>query len=110
MAGKRAKQAANSAAGHVHGPGCNHDHTHDGHAHGEPVLKIKHRSDDAEQRSKDELFVRLALVAQTMIDTHGKDFAMGALVLSARFIAEGKPLVKSENSTTGANTATATTS
>jgi hypothetical protein len=27
-----------------------------------------------------------------MIAAHGKDFAMGALILSARFIAEGKSL------------------
>jgi hypothetical protein len=40
--------------------------------------------------------VRLAQVAEAMIDAHGKDFAMGALVLTARFIAEGKPLTKPE--------------
>ena len=45
-----------------------------------------------EDRSKDEFFVKLAQVAEAMIDAHGKDFAMGALVLTARFIAEGKPL------------------
>jgi hypothetical protein len=50
----------------------------------------------AEDRSKDEYFVKLAQVAEAMIDTHGKDFAMGALVLTARFIAEGKPLAKPE--------------
>ena len=48
----------------------------------------------AEDRSKDEYFVKLAQVAEAMIDAHGKDFAMGALVLTARFIAEGKPLIK----------------
>ena len=47
-----------------------------------------------EDRSKDEFFVKLADVAQAMIAAHGKDFAMGALVLTARFIAEGKPLIK----------------
>jgi hypothetical protein len=31
-----------------------------------------------------------------MIFAHGKDFAMGALILTARFIAEGKPLTKPE--------------
>ena len=45
-----------------------------------------------EDRSKDEFFVKLAQVAESMVDAHGKDFAMGALVLTARFIAEGKPL------------------
>ena len=49
---------------------------------------------DNDDRSKDELFVRLAFVADAMIKAHGKDFTMGALVLAARFIAEGKPLVK----------------
>jgi hypothetical protein len=49
-----------------------------------------------EDRSKDEFFVKLADVAEAMIAAHGKDFAMGALVLTARFIAEGKPLTKRE--------------
>ena len=113
MGGKRDRRAVHGSAGHVHGPGCNHDHAGDGLAPsqsktpGEFKLNIHHRSDDAEQRSKDELFVRLALIAQSMIGAHGKDFAMGALVLSARFIAEGKPLVKSESPLAGAATAAA---
>ena len=49
-----------------------------------------------EDRLKDEFFVKLAQLAEAMIDAHGKDFAMGALVLTARFIAEGKPLIKAE--------------
>lgn len=49
-----------------------------------------------QDRSKDELFVKLADVAEAMIAAHGKDFAMGALVLTARFIAEGKPLTNRE--------------
>jgi hypothetical protein len=49
-----------------------------------------------EDRSKDEFFVKLANVAEAMIAAHGKDFAMGALVLTARFIAEGKPLTKQD--------------
>ncbi len=47
-----------------------------------------------EDRSKDAFFVRLAEIAEAMIARHGKDFAMGTLVLAARFIAEGKPLIK----------------
>ncbi len=47
-----------------------------------------------EDRSKDAFFIRLAEVAEAMIERHGKDFAMGTLVLAARFIAEGKPLIK----------------
>ena len=38
--------------------------------------------------------MKLAHVAEAMIAAHGKDFAMGALILTARFIAEGKPLIK----------------
>ena len=45
-----------------------------------------------EDTSKDSLFERLGLLAEEMIAAHGKDFAMGALVLAARFIAEEKPL------------------
>ena len=47
-----------------------------------------------EDRSKDAFFVRVAELAEAMIARHGKDFAMGTLVLSARFIAEGKPLLR----------------
>jgi hypothetical protein len=49
-----------------------------------------------EDRSKDEFFLKLADVAEAMIAAHGKDFAMGALVLTARFIAEGRALTKPE--------------
>jgi len=45
-----------------------------------------------EASSKDRFFVELGSLAEAMIEAHGKDFAMGALVLAARFIAEGKPL------------------
>ena len=48
----------------------------------------------AEEKSKDAFFVELARLTEAMIAKHGKDFAMGTLVLSARFIAENKPLVK----------------
>ena len=46
----------------------------------------------SETASKDHFFERLGLLADEMIAVHGKDFAMGTLVLAARFIAEGKPL------------------
>ena len=46
-----------------------------------------------EARSKDAFFVQVAEVAEAMIARHGKDFAIGTLVLSAKFIAEGKPLI-----------------
>ena len=46
-----------------------------------------------EDRSKDAFFVQVAEIAEAMIARHGKDFAIGTLVLSAKFIAEGKPLI-----------------
>jgi hypothetical protein len=46
----------------------------------------------AEDISKDAFFERVGRLAEEMIAAHGKDFAMGTLVLAARFIAEGKPL------------------
>ena len=46
-----------------------------------------------EERSKDAFFVQVAEIAEAMIARHGKDFAMGTLLLSARFIAEGRPLI-----------------
>jgi hypothetical protein len=54
-----------------------------------------------EDRSKDEFFVKLAQLSEAMIAAHGKDFAMGALILSARFIAEGRPLTKPVESVSG---------
>jgi hypothetical protein len=50
-----------------------------------------------EERSKDAFFVRIAEIAEAMIARHGKDFAIGAFVLSAKFIAEGKPLINRNN-------------
>jgi len=47
-----------------------------------------------EDSSKDAFFVQVAQLAEAMIARHGKEFAMGTLILSARFIAEGKPLIK----------------
>ena len=46
-----------------------------------------------EDRSKDVFFVQVAELAEAMIARHGRDFAVGVLVLSAKFIAEGKPLI-----------------
>lgn len=43
---------------------------------------------DNDQESKDRFFATLATISDEMIAAHGKDFAMGALVLAARFIAE----------------------
>ena len=43
-----------------------------------------------EELSKDRYFNQVAEVAQQMMADHGKDFAMGTLVLAARWIAEGR--------------------
>ena len=55
-----------------------------------------------EDKSKDAFFVQLAKVVEAMVDRHGKDFAMGTLVLSARFIAEGKVLISRKTGVTTA--------
>ena len=54
-----------------------------------------------EEHSKDEFFRRLAVVGEDMIAAHGKDFAIGALVLLARFLVEGKELAKPSEPTIG---------
>jgi hypothetical protein len=43
-----------------------------------------------EDTSKDRFFERVGDLAKEMILAHGADFAMGVLILTARFIAEGK--------------------
>lgn len=43
-----------------------------------------------EDLSKDAFFTRIAEISQEMIGAHGKDFAMGTLVLAARWIADNK--------------------
>lgn len=44
----------------------------------------------ADEQSKDRYFQQLAKVAEEMVDDHGKDFAAGALVLAARWVAENR--------------------
>lgn len=44
-----------------------------------------------EYPTKDQFFERLGAIGDAMVTAYGKDFAMGALVLAARFIAENKP-------------------
>jgi hypothetical protein len=39
---------------------------------------------------KEQFFDRLGAMADEMIEAYGKDFALGALILTARFVAEGK--------------------
>ena len=43
-----------------------------------------------EHFSKEQFFEQLGAIADAMIAAYGKDFAMGALVLTARFVAEGE--------------------
>jgi hypothetical protein len=50
-----------------------------------------------EERSKDAFFVQIAEIAEAMIARHGRDFAIGAFLLSAKFLAEGKPLINRDN-------------
>lgn len=40
--------------------------------------------------SKDHFFQQVANLSNAMTDAHGTDFAMGTLVLAARFLAEGQ--------------------
>lgn len=51
---------------------------------------VSDMSGEAEAASKDAFFKQLADIASAMTAAHGKDFSMGALVLAARFIAEGE--------------------
>jgi hypothetical protein len=44
----------------------------------------------AEEQSKDLFFQQLAKISEEMIDEHGKDFATGALILAAQWIAQGR--------------------
>ncbi len=54
-----------------------------------------------EDRSKEKFYEEVAALGNAMITAHGRDFAMGVLVLAARFIAESKPLTKPADGATG---------
>lgn len=43
-----------------------------------------------EEKSKDAFFQRIALIGEEMIAAHGREFAVGAFVLAARWITEGR--------------------
>jgi len=47
-----------------------------------------------EDNSKDAFFAQVAEMTEAMIALHGRDFAIGTLVLAAKFVAEGRPLIK----------------
>lgn len=51
----------------------------------------------AEQKSKDAFFEKIAKLSEEMIAAHGKEFSMGALVLGARWIAEGRAGAERKN-------------
>src|SRR5258708_36321733 len=53
-------------------------------------MQKKETTMTGEHLSKDQFFERLGVIGDEMIAAYGKDFAMGAFVLAARFIAEGK--------------------
>ncbi|MGJ5220047.1 hypothetical protein ACQR16_12135 [Bradyrhizobium oligotrophicum] len=55
-----------------------------------------------EDRSKDVFFAQVGAIAEAMVARHGNDFAIGTLVLAAKFIAEGRPLVGRAAGTAGA--------
>jgi hypothetical protein len=47
-----------------------------------------------DDESKDVFFIQVAELAEAMIARHGRDFAIGTLVLAAKFIAEDRSLIK----------------
>ncbi|UFZ07311.1 hypothetical protein LQG66_13805 [Bradyrhizobium ontarionense] len=55
-----------------------------------PPLQAEQGEDD---RSKDAFFAQVGEIAEAMIARHGSEFAIGTLVLAAKFVAEGRPLV-----------------
>lgn len=55
-----------------------------------------------EDRSKDAFFAQVGEIAEAMIARHGSQFAIGTLVLAAKFVAEGRPLVSRCGETSGA--------
>ena len=57
---------------------------------------------DNETASKDVFFQQLADISNAMTAAHGKEFAMGALVLAARFLAEGEARERAAATSAGA--------
>jgi hypothetical protein len=52
-----------------------------------------------EEKSKDAFFQRIALIGEEMIAAHGREFAVGAFVLAARWISEGRMGAKAVHKT-----------
>jgi len=63
-----------------------------------PVQAVPAQAEPSEEdKSKDAFFVQVAEMAEAIIARHGKEFAIGTLVLTAKFIAEGRPLIDRGN-------------
>ncbi|MDU9004450.1 hypothetical protein [Sedimentitalea todarodis] len=43
-----------------------------------------------EELSKDKFFGQLSDISAEMVEEHGKDFAMGALIMAAQWLARGQ--------------------
>ncbi len=65
-----------------------------GHSEAAATARPESQQLSDEDRSKDKFYHELAELSNSMIAAHGRDFAMGALVLAARFIAENKAFTK----------------
>jgi hypothetical protein len=50
-----------------------------------------------EAASKEDFFDRIGALSDEMIAAHGRDFAMGALILGARFIAQGQSVADAKS-------------
>ena len=61
-------------------------------SHGQEAAPALAAPNDEDQ-SKDAFFVQVGEIAEAMIVRHGSEFAIGTLVLAAKFVAEGRPLV-----------------
>jgi hypothetical protein len=53
----------------------------------------------ADAPSKEQFFERLGALSDDMIGAYGRDFAMGALILTVRFIAQGQPVADAATET-----------
>lgn len=50
-----------------------------------------------EEISKDKYFSQISKLSENMIEDHGKDFAMGALVMAAQWIAQNQEIRPQED-------------
>lgn len=57
---------------------------------------------DPATTTKDRFFEQISAISNEMISAHGRDFAIGTLVLAARFIAENAPSADPATSEAGA--------